>query len=759
MNKFSVIGQSVPRIDGWAKATGSAMYTDDLSLPGMLIGKLLRSPHAHARILSIDVSKALALPGVKAVITGNDPVTNKTTHWRMRPQLADMAALASDRVRFLGEEVAAVAAVDEDTAIEALSLIKVEYEPLPGVFTIEEAIAENAPRVHDEFDRNINPSVSLPVSYGDVEKGFAESFHVRTDKFSTPTVIHAYMEPHSALASYEPPGKLTLWASTATPYYLKGDVAQVMGLRESDVRVIKPYLGGNFGGRNVPFALDFCAGLLSMRSGKPVKITYDRKEEFNAAGRRHAARLELKTGVSKEGILLAKEISVYLDGGAYNGFGPTVTFLSGLYHTVVYRLPNYKFNGYRVYTNNPIAIGMRGFCGPQAHFAAETQMDMIAEDLGMDPVELRLKNVIKTGEIVPTVGVIKSCGLTEALNKVSSAVNWSGRPKEKGTGKGMAITCFGQMSGANFNFYNTPYAYSGAEIRAYPDGTLTLFSLAADVGQGSDTLLCQIAAEELGLKIGDVRFIGNDTAVDPVDLGAYSSRQTMFSGNAVLAAARDLKQQLFEAASPKLETSVIHELEARDGRIQVKGSAKRGMTFGEAVMCVLRAKGGKEVSGFGTYTPRGKGTATPAVGYGVAAAEVEVNKETGVTRVTRFTMAHDCGTNINPMAVEGQVYGSIQMGLGYALSEKLIIDKGRVMNANFLDYKMPSTLDMPEMVSFAIDTVDPEGPFGAKESGEGPINCVAPAITNAVYNAVGFRVMELPVRPDDILGLRKDKKG
>ncbi|MFC1917061.1 xanthine dehydrogenase family protein molybdopterin-binding subunit [Chloroflexota bacterium] len=756
MKKFSVIGKSVPRVDGRVKATGQAMYTDDLTLPGMLTGKMLRSPFAHARIRNIDTSRAENLPGVKAVITGNNPPCQKYTHWRIRPELADVTPLATDKVRFIGEEVAAVAAIDEETALEALELIRVDYEELPGVFDIDEATAENASRVHDEFDRNINPGVTRSLAFGDIEQGFRESDYIREDKFQTQTTIHCYMEPHSALASYDAPGKLTVWTTTGTPYYLKGDIATALGLREGDVRVIKPYMGGNFGGRNIPHSLHFCSGLLAMRAGKPVKITYDRQEEFTVGMRRHAAHLELKTGVKKDGTLVAKQVTAYLDGGAYNGFGPTTAFLSGIYHTMVYQFPHYKFDGHRVYTNKPTCIGMRGFCGPQAHFAFESQLDMIAEELGIDPVEIRLKNAIKTGYVIPGIATIGSSGLTECLQKLSENVNWREKYGKSGSGKGIGVSCFAHFSGANFNFYNTPFAYSEAEVRAYPDGTVTLLTLAPEVGQGSDTTLSQILAEALGLEMKDISVMGTDTAIDPIDLGAYSSRITLMAGNAVIDAARDLKNQLFKVAATRLEIDVIHELEAKEGRIQVKGTPKRSIPFAEAVLSAIKASGGMAAIGRGSFTPsREMGFTSPAFSFGAAAAEVEIDNETGQVNVSRITMAHDCGTNINPMAIEGQMAGSIQMGVGYALSENLIQEKGHVLNGNFLDYKMPGAMDMPEIVSITVETEDPNGPYGAKEAGEGSIHPIAPAIANAIYHAAGYRAKDLPITPEKILKAKK----
>ncbi|MFC1872709.1 xanthine dehydrogenase family protein molybdopterin-binding subunit [Chloroflexota bacterium] len=752
MSKFSVIGKNIPRVDGVAKATGRALYTDDIKMPGMLVGKLLRSPYAHARIIKIDTSQAEKLPGVKAVITGMNPVCQKYTRWRIRPQLADVTPIATDTVRFRGEEVAGVAAVDEDTALKALGLIKVEYEELPGVFNIDEAMAENAPLVHEEFAGNINPDVTRKLEFGDVEQGFAEADHIRVDKFRTQTVIHGYMEPHAALAVFDAPSKLTIYTTTGTPYYLKGDIAFLLGLKEENVRIIKPHMGGNFGGRNIPQSLQFCAAMLAMKAGQPVNITYDRLEEFTVGYRRHAVQLELKTGVKKDGTIIAKQVTAYLDGGAYNGFGPTSTFLAGLYHSLVYRFPHYKFVGHRVYTNNPVSIGMRGFCGPQAFFAVESQMDMIAEDLGIDPIEIRMKNAIRTGDVVPGIAEISSSGLYECLAQIQKKTGWVEKRAKGGQGQGIGVAASAHFSGANFNFYNTPYAFSATEVRAHPDGTVTLLTLAPEVGQGSDTALSQILAEELGIPIDRIKLLGTDTDIAPVDLGAYSSRITFMTGNAVIDAAKDLKKQLFNAAAVALGVGVQEGLEAKDACIRVRASKKKSLSFAEAVLAAMRASGGMVVTGRGSYTPRGKYISSSAFTFGAATAEVDVDRETGRVKVSKITVADDCGVNINPMAVEGQLAGAVQMGLGYAVSEHLLNDKGRVLNDNFMDYKMPSSLDMPEIEHIAVEVIDPLGPYGAKEAGEGGIQPIAPSITNAVYHAVGYRAHELPLSPEKIIG-------
>lgn len=750
MKDYSIVGKPVDRVDGPVKATGEAKYTDDMILPRMLYGKILRSPLAHASILNIDTSRAQRLPGVKAVITGKDTLGIKFGNWRTFPELMDELPLAIDKVRFIGDEIAAVAAIDKDTAEEALKLIKVEYEELPAVFDPMEAIKEGAPKIHDNVERNI--SVTRKIEWGNVEEGFKKSSHIREDKFFPNAVNHAYLEPNSALASFEPSGRLTLWTSTQVPYMVKCLLAMTLGLRENDVRVIKPYVGGGFGGKMELTHAQFCSAFLSMKTGRPVKITYTRKEEFAFGRRRHPMIMELKTGVKKDGTLMAKQCRIHLDGGAYNSLGPTATFLAGMFSIIPYSYPNYKYDGYRIYTNKPPSGAMRGFGAPQAVFATESQMDMIAEDLGIDPIELRLKNAMQPGEKIPGLASVGSCGFTECINKVAEQTGWKEKRGKLPDGHGIGIGCYGFLCGGVFNWFNTPYPFSSAEVRANPDGTVNFFTQAADIGQGADTVLCQILAEELGIAMEDIKLTTSDTDTTPVDLGAWGSRTTFMMGNAVIEAARDIKRQLFGAVAQKLELNVIHDLEAKERRIRVKGDPKKGITFAEAVAAAQRANRGMAIIGRGSYTPRGKGLVTPALSFGAQVAEVEVDRETGVVKVNKVTTAHDCGQVINPLGVEGQLDGSIQMGLGYALSEQFHLKEGKTLNTSFLDYKIPSAIDMPDEVeSIIVETNEPEGPFGAKEAAEGLVGPTAPAIANAIYDAVGFRAKELPITPEKIL--------
>ena len=745
-----LIGTSVSHPGAAAKARGAALFTDDMTLPGMLHGRLLLSPLPHARILSIDTSKASRLPGVKAVITGSDLPRVSYGNWRLFPETQDEYGLALDRVRFVGDEVAAVAAIDRDTAVEAAALIQVEYEELPAVFDVDAAMAEGAPLLHDCAG---NVSVERRIDYGEVDKGLAAADYVREDTFTVQAQLHGYMEPCSALARWEPDGRLTVWTSTQTPYIVQCHLASTLGLRENDVRVIKPAVGGGFGGKMELRSWELCAAFLSRLTGRPVKFTLTREEEFILARRRHPMKLRSKVGFRKDGTLVAKDLQILLDGGAYNAMGPTATFLCGNFGAMLYRYPAYRFWGRHVYTNKPPASAMRGFGAPQSLFVSESQMNMAAGELGIDPIELRIKNAMRTGDVIPDVATISSCGFIESLEKVAEMSRWKEKQADCRPGRGIGVGCYSFISGGVFNWFNTQYPFTAVEVRAFADGTVHLLTMASDIGQGSDGVLAQILAGELGLRMEDVRVTAADTAITPqADLGTWGSRVTLMAGNATLDAARQIKEELFGALSARYDLNVIYDLECRGGRVQIKGGKKdKSLSFGEAVALVQRANRGKPLVARGYYTPRGKGLVTPAFSFGAQVAEVEVDTDTGVAKVERMWTAHDCGVPINPAGVEGQLEGSIHMGLGYALSEEVVTVNGRMANASFLDYKLPSTLDMPPGESVTIETYEPEGPFGAKEAGEGLVSPTAPAIADAVCQATGYRCQDLPITPEKIL--------
>jgi 4-hydroxybenzoyl-CoA reductase alpha subunit len=752
MMPFSVIGKPAPRIEGQLKATGEAKYCDDMFLPGMLHGKMLRSPHPHARILNINAEKARRLPGVRAVMTGKDVPNKKYGTSKSFPETLDESVLCLEKARFLGDPVAAVAATDEGLAQEALDLIEVDYEVLPAVFDPEEAMVPGAPLIHDKPN---NIAWEVYHHYGDVEKGFEQSDFVRVDEFMAPAQNHAALEPHSAVASFDRSGKLTLYSCVQSPYVALQDLAFVLGLKPRDIRVISPYIGGGFGGKYQILPLDFCAALLSKASGRPVKITYSRQEVFQCTRQRHPMKVWLKTGYNRDGTLVAKQCRIIGDNGAYNSSGPTIIGRAGAQLSMVYKVRHLEFRGLLVYTNNPVGGAFRGFGNMQARFADDSQMDMIAEDLHMDPIQIRLKNARQAGETSPHGWKAVSCGLTECIQKVKTMADWDARKKGKIKNRGLGIACNAYVSGVNAG-----HDTSSALVKVEIDGTVTLITGATDIGQGSDTILCQIAAEAMGVPLESVRIMGHDTDVAPFDCGTVASRVTMMAGRAAQEAALDARRQLVGRVSDLLEARP-EDLDIRGGHVYIKGMPDPRMSFAEAVRASLYAKGAGLILGRGVYNPptekldikTGAGNLSPGYSFGAQVVDVEVNPITGRVKILKVFAAHDCGTAINPSSVEGQVEGSIAQGLGYALTEELQLEKGEIKNASFFGYKIPTMLDMPPMETVLVEAVDPEGPFGAKGVSEGTILPLPPALANAVYDATGIRVKELPITPEKILGI------
>jgi 4-hydroxybenzoyl-CoA reductase alpha subunit len=753
MSKYSVIGTRVHNVDGPEKVTGTARYTFDLTMPNMLYGKILRSPYPHARICSIDTSKAEALVGVKCVVTGKDTIGMKQGIWRRFPELCDEEILCREKVRYIGDPVAAVAAIDENIAEEALNLIDVEYEPLQAVFDPMDAIKDGAPQLHDGVEMNINNT--RHIEWGNVDEAFEKCDHIREDHFHTSSQAHMCMETHGALSSYSYDGKLTVWTSTQSNYYVQALLAGMLGMREGDIRVIKPHTGGGFGGK---FELDspqFCSALLSMKTCKPVKIILSREEEFTATKRRIPMYYAIKLGAKKDGTLLAKEVRVVSEGGAYTGMGATGLYLTGFFSSFPYRYPNYRYDGYRVYTNTAPTSAMRGFGAPQAVWAGEQQIDMMAEDLGIDPIEIRRINGHVPNYEVPGQAYIQSCGLHQCLDRIEEHIKERGKlPPNTGIG----ISAYGFMSGGIFNWFDTPYAFAAATVRISIDGKVDLYTGANDVGQGSNTTLSLICAEELGVKLDDVRIHTADTGVTPNDLGSWGSRETLMNGNAVKMAAADAKKQLLAVAAAKLGPNIVYDLECKDCWIHLTNRPERGVSYYEVVKDAIRGLDGQNIVGRGYYTPHRKGMISPAYSYGVQAVEVTVDPETGRYSLNKVTTAHESGTVINPVGIEGQLEGAIMMAGGFGYCEDQPMDDGKILNPSIADYKLIRSNDMPETQILEIDTYEPEGPFGAKEAGEGLTNPTAGALGNAIHNAVGIRIHDLPVTPERVFRALREKE-
>ena len=753
MNNYSVIGKRVHRIDGMEKVTGNAKYTFDLVLPNMLYGKILRSIHPHAKIVNIDTTQAEKMIGVKAVVTGKDTLGRKNGIWRRFPELCDEEILCRTKVRFVGDPVAAVAAIDEDTAEEACQLIKVEYEELPAVFDPLEAIKEDAPQIHEGVELNIN--VTRHIEWGDVDEAFKHCDYIREDRFKTQSQHHVCMETHDAVASFDYNGKLTVWTSTQSSYYIQRLLADMLELREGDIRVIKPPTGGGLGSK---FELDspqFCASLLSMKLCRPVKIVLTRAEEFTATKRRTPMHYFSKIGAKKDGTFLAKEVRVLTEGGAYTGMGATALYLTGFFSSFPYKYPNYRYDGYRVYTNTAPTSACRGFGAPQSTFVGESQIDMVAEVLGIDPIEIRRKNGMTPNYEVPGQAFIQSCELHQSLDKTEEHIKQRGKlPPNHGIG----IACYGFMSGGIFNWFDTPYAFSSALVRINIDGKVDLFTGACEIGQGSDTTLSMICAEELGVRLDDIRIHSGDTGICPADLGSWGSRETLMNGNAVKMAAADAKRQLMAFAAAKLGANIVYDLNMKDRWFHLVDRPEKGFSYYDIVKGLIRGNDGEAIIGRGHYTPHRKGMISPAYSFGVQAVEVEVDPETGRYKLVNVSTAHESGTVINPVGIEGQLEGAIMMAGGYGLCEDQPMVKGKILNPSFDDYKLIRSLDMPETKILEIESYEPEGPFGAKEAGEGLTNPTAGAIGNAIYKAVGVRINDLPITPEKVFRALREKE-
>ena len=775
MEELSFVGKSVPRKDGVEKATGRALYTVDMVLPGMLWGKILRSPYPHAKILNIDTSRAKKLPGVKAVITGKDTLGIKHGFVETPRYPPDQFPLAMDRVRYIGEEVAAVAAIDEYVAEEALNLIQVDYEELPAVFDPEEAMKPEAPEIHPSHPKVKEPYKNIggktESGWGNVEKGFAESFLIREDRFDGQLRSHCYMEPLATLANFDFSGKLNVWTSSQGPFIKRSKLATTLGLPFSNVRVQKAYVGGAYGGKIDLFSHEFCASLLSIKAQRPVKIVCTREEVFEAARHGQPIFTELKTGVKKDGTLVAQQVKVINNSGAYRGSGVVVIFLCWGFVMVCYRIPNLKYEGYSVYTNNPIRAPQRGHGAPNLRFAVESQMDMIAEELGIDPVEIRLKNARQKGDILPNEDSVRNCGLVDCIEKAAKSTQFkekygrSKAPRETKLRKGIGMGVSSYFSGSLIY----PNA-SAAIVKLNDDGTVSLITGALDIGQGAETILSQIVAEELGVSMDDIRVVAADTETTPVDIGSWISGGAYVSGNAVKLAASDARRQLFEVAAQELEANP-EDLIAKNREISVKDSPGRSISFTQAVATSIAKRRGNPIIGQGHYRTMKDQPAHPSLAttkgrwsdnyaFDAQVAEVEVDMETGQVKLVKATTAHDCGFPINPLIVEGQIDGQVSMAQGHALWEEVLMEKGETLTTSFLDYKIPCAKDIVESqyIDVITERYEKDIPYRTKEVGEGYVSGMVAAIANAVYNATGVRVKSLPILPEKILMDLKQKR-
>jgi 4-hydroxybenzoyl-CoA reductase subunit alpha len=827
MSEFSVIGKPVALIDSAGKTTGAGKYADDLSLPGMLIGKILHSPYPHALIKRIDASRALALDGVVMIVTGQD-APNK---YGILPVGHDETALAVDKVRYVGDNVACVVAESESIAEQALELIDVQYEALPAYFDPEESMKATADFIHAEKPNNIEKEYHHV--FGDPEQGFREAAHVLEGRYLANEVTHAAMEPHSTLASFEvdsqtgQPGRLTVWSSTQVPYYLQHKLSIVLEMPMAQIRVIKPLVGGGFGGKSEIIPLEIISAVAARKAKAPVKITYTREEVFWAHRGRPRTIIDLKTGVKHDGRITAVAARVIQDGGAYCSYGVVTILYSGALLGALYDIPSIRYDGYRVLTNKPACGAMRGHGTVNVRFAFESQLDELAAAIHTDTAEIRRVNLLKPPCITINGLRVRSYGLPECIDKVLEGSNWAARKGKLGRGRGLGLGCSHYVSGAANSIIRSDMPHSTVNIKIDRDGGVVVYTGASDIGQGSDTMIAQIVAEVLGCKLARVRVIAADTDLTPVDIGSYSSRVTFMNGNAAMRAAEEVKKKIVAAAAQKMACAA-EDVVMRDDHVTKKGMSSRAeeasasevlgikdsprglvvdnetpgrgrpdprqtaeptvsgrvegqilrnsvqqkrkdegprerMSFEEAVVAAIDFSGA--LTGTGSYAPppearggkhKGGGVGpSPAYSYSAQVAEVSVDEETGEVTVHKIWAAHDCGRALNPVSVEGQVIGSVWMGLGQALQEEMVWKDGLLMNPGLLEYKSPSAIESPEVVSYIVESLDPEGPFGAKEASEGSLAACIPAISNAIFDAIGIRLREAPFTPDRVLSAIK----
>ena len=764
--QLRVVGVPRRRVDARAKVTGQTRFADDIFLPRMAHCKLLRSPHPHARIRSIDTSRALAHPGVYLVLTGKDlPI-----EYGILPVSQDEQALCVDHVRHVGDPVAAIVAREELTAFEALDLIDVDYEILTTISNPEEALATPEPRIHEYGEEgNIHKRVAL--EFGDVQKSFAEADEIFEDVFFYQGNTHLPIEQHSAVATKDPDGKLTIWSSTQTPHYLHRALVKVLKMPAAHIRVSATPNGGGFGGKSDPFNHEIVVAKAALILDRPVKICLTREEVFYCHRGRHPVLMKFKTGVKKDGTITGMHLQTLIDGGGYGSYGVASTFYTGALQTTTYHIPRYRFEGCRTFTNKPPCGPKRGHGTVQPRFGQEVQLDKIAEKLKLDPADLRLRIVESPNTVTANYLRLSTVNLSECIHRVMKVSGWKEKFRKLPQGRGVGLACSAYLTGAGLSIYWNKMPHSGVQLKLDRGGGVAIFCGATEIGQGSDDVLASIVAEVLGIDTFDIRLFTGDTDLGPVDLGSYSSRVTIMAGNAALQAAERARELLAEAVSIRLEVPK-EQLRFADKHVFDSAAPERRVPFHEAV-CLAEARFGT-IGTVGSYTPpkspalyKGGGVGpSPTYSYSAAVVEVAVNPVTGWITVPKIWIAHDIGRALNPPLVRGQVEGSVYMGLGEALMEEQEFRRlpKRLSHAlvhkfpSMLEYKSPTSLDMPEVVTELVEEPDPRGPFGAKEVGQGPLLPIMPAVANAVYDAVGVRIDEVPITPEKIMKALAEKK-
>jgi 4-hydroxybenzoyl-CoA reductase alpha subunit len=763
--KLDVIGKARRRVDGRAKVTGQVRYADDLFMPRMLFAKLLRSPHPHAVIEKIDIEKAKKHPGVHLVLTGKDfPVP-----FGIMPVSVDEFPLAPERVRYVGDPVAAVIAVDEQTAVEALQLIHVSYRILPPVADPVQGLQNPEPRIHDYGEQgNIHRNQSY--EFGNIDEALKRSDLVFEDLFFYEGNTHLPMEQQASLAFVDPEGKLQVSSSTQNPHYLHRQLARVLKIAEAKIRVVATPNGGGFGGKCDPGGHEFVVSKAALVLGRPVKIGLTREEVFYVHRGRHPVLMKMKTGVTKDGKLTGMHLQTLLDGGGYGSHGPASTFYTGVLTPVTYHYPRFKFEACRVFTNKPACGPKRGHGTPQPRFGQEVQLDKIAEKLAIDPAELRLKNLTKADSLTASWLRVGSTGLAECIEKVVEMSGWKQRHGKLGKGRGLGLACSTYMCGAGVAIYWNKMPHSGVQVLLDRSGGVIVYCGATEIGQGSDDVLAAIVAETLGVDTGVVRVVTGDTGITPVDLGSYSSRVTIMAGNAAVQAAERLRVQIAAVVSETLGT-LPDRVVFSQGRVFAADNSGPGMSFVEAVHAAEGQLG--TLSAVGSYSPpkaegkyKGAGVGpSPAYSFSACVVETEVDERTGWVHVPKIWIAHDIGRALNPTLARGQVIGGVYMGLGEALMEEQSFRRlpeklsGALVHRapSMLDYKSLTSLDMPDVEVALIEDPDPNCPYGAKEVGQGPLLPVMPAVANAIFDAVGVRVDEIPITPDKVFKALQQK--
>ena len=764
----NIVGKPFRRVDGRAKVTGATRFADDLSFPRMCHMRLVRSTVPHARIARIDLAAAEAVPGVLGFLTGRD----LPTPFGILPVSQDEHTLCVDTVRFVGDPVVAVAATTEDAAWEAALAVRVEYEPLETIDSVEAALETPEPRLHDYGDRgNLHKVVSM--RFGDTDAGFEAADLILEDTLYYEGNTHLPMEQHATVAVPEDEGRVTVHSSTQTPHYLHRSLAKVLGLPASRIRVRATPNGGGFGGKSDPFNHEIAAAAMALELGRPVKIALTREEVFYCHRGRHPVLMHVKTGFRRDGSMTAQHLKTALDGGAYGSYGVASTYYTGALQTVTYDLPAYRFEGLRAFTNKPPCGPKRGHGTPQPRFGFEVHLDKAAHRLGIDPADLRLQNLAPPESVTANWLAIGSMGLGRCIEAVVEGSGWRERYGELPHGRGLGLACGSYLCGAGLPIYWNHMPQSGVQLKIDRSGGVAVFCGESEIGQGSDSVLAAVVAEVLGIALDDIRLCVADTDLTPVDLGSYSSRVTLMVGNAALEAADRARELIARAVAERLEIPK-GRLVFSEGRVFDHEDPEVGMTFQEAVIVAEALHG--TLGTTGSYTPprspgryRGSGVGpSPAYSYSAAIVETEVDPATGLFSVEKIWIAHDVGRSINPVLVMGQIEGGVYMGLGEAIMEEQVFRRLPKSRSNalvhrhpsLLEYKSPTFEEMPEVVSYIIEDPDPEGPFGAKEVGQGPLLPIMPAVANSIFDAVGVRIDQVPIHPHMVLkALQAKEKG